>query len=49
LKGVPGYERVRAQDYEYVLEEAGFKNLEDVGFDEFVEVGFDFEEVVLSC
>jgi glycerol-3-phosphate dehydrogenase len=38
LKAVPGYERIQTQDYEYVFEEAGFKNLQDVSFDEFVEV-----------
>ena len=38
VKTLPGYELVKPKDYEYVLEEAGFKNKADVDFDEFVEV-----------
>jgi glycerol-3-phosphate dehydrogenase len=42
VNDIPGYEGIRMKDYEYVLNEGGFKGLTGVDFDEFVEVGGDF-------
>ena len=38
VKSLPGFEAVKAKDYEYVLEEAGYSRQADVDFDEFMEV-----------
>ncbi len=45
LKEVPGYEDVSRNDYDYVLEEAGFQSRESVDFDEFVEICGNLKEV----
>lgn len=41
VSGLAGFEGVRQKDFDYVLEEAGFKANKDVDFDEFVEVRGD--------
>jgi glycerol-3-phosphate dehydrogenase len=38
LRETPGYEDVSVKDYEYVLDEAGFRGKDQIDFDEFVEV-----------
>ncbi|KAI0357605.1 DAO-domain-containing protein [Trametes cingulata] len=48
VKGLPGFEGIRAKDYEYVLEEAGFKGQKDVDFDEFVEICAELREVLFA-
>ncbi|KAL7279835.1 hypothetical protein ACG7TL_006242 [Trametes sanguinea] len=48
VSGLPGFEDVRKKDYEYVLEEAGFKGQKDVDFDEFVEICGELREVVFA-
>ncbi|KAJ7460903.1 FAD dependent oxidoreductase-domain-containing protein [Mycena galericulata] len=45
LREVPGYEEIPSKDYEYVLEEAGFKKRVDVDFDEFLEICGSLKEV----
>lgn len=39
LRETPGYENVRSNEFNYVLDEAGFSKRDDFDFDEFVEVG----------
>jgi glycerol-3-phosphate dehydrogenase len=46
LNELPGYEGIPRKDFEYVLEEAGFKGRSDVDFDEFVEVNCTFNPSV---
>ncbi|KAI0769123.1 DAO-domain-containing protein [Trametes elegans] len=48
VRGLPGYEEVRPKDYEYVLEEAGFKANKDFSFDEFVEICAELREVLFA-
>ncbi|KAJ7611615.1 FAD dependent oxidoreductase-domain-containing protein [Roridomyces roridus] len=48
LKEVPGYEGISATEYDYVLEEAGFKGSKDVDFDEFLEICGNLKEVTLA-
>ena len=38
VKSLPGFEGIKAKDYDYVLEEAGFARSGNVDFDEFMEV-----------
>jgi glycerol-3-phosphate dehydrogenase len=38
LHDIPGYEDIPLSDYEYVLDEAGFRNRQELDFDEFIEV-----------
>ncbi|KAF7294670.1 Glycerol-3-phosphate dehydrogenase [Mycena indigotica] len=45
LAEVPGYEGITVKDYEYVLEEAGFKKQGDVDWDEFLEICGSVKEV----
>lgn len=49
LNELPGYEGISEKDYEYVLEEAGFKERVDVDFDEFLEVSSVFFVFFLWC
>ncbi|KAH9891791.1 DAO-domain-containing protein [Cubamyces lactineus] len=46
VKGLPGFQEIRQKDYDYVLEEAGFKGRKDVDFDEFVEICAELREVL---
>ncbi len=39
LRETPGYENIRSNEFNYVLDEAGFSKREAFDFDEFVEVG----------
>lgn len=39
LRETPGYENVRSNEFNYVLDEAGFSKQGDFDFDEFIEVG----------
>ncbi|KAI0632262.1 DAO-domain-containing protein [Trametes polyzona] len=48
VRGLPGFEAVGKKDFDYVLEEAGFKNIRDVDFDEFVEICAELREVVFA-
>ncbi|OBZ69059.1 Glycerol-3-phosphate dehydrogenase, mitochondrial [Grifola frondosa] len=48
VRGLPGYEGVKAKDYEYVREEAGFTRAEDVDFDAFVEICAGLREVLFA-
>ncbi|KAH7915462.1 FAD dependent oxidoreductase-domain-containing protein [Hygrophoropsis aurantiaca] len=45
LRELPGYEGIRAKDYDYVFEEAGFADREDVDLDGFVEICGSLKEV----
>ncbi|KAJ7063587.1 FAD dependent oxidoreductase-domain-containing protein [Mycena amicta] len=45
LGEVPGYEGIPSKDYEYVLEEAGFKKQTSVDWDEFLEICGSVKEV----
>ncbi|KAI0335747.1 DAO-domain-containing protein [Cubamyces sp. BRFM 1775] len=46
VKNLPGFQEIRQKDYDYVLEEAGFKGRKDVDFDEFVEICAELREVL---
>ncbi|GJF00671.1 glycerol-3-phosphate dehydrogenase [Phanerochaete sordida] len=48
VQALPGFETVKPKDYDYVLEEAGFKNQADVDFDEFVEICGELREVLFA-
>ncbi|KAH7923338.1 DAO-domain-containing protein [Leucogyrophana mollusca] len=45
LRALPGYEAIRAKDYDYVFDEAGFADREDIDLDEFVEICGSLKEV----
>ncbi|KAJ7221662.1 FAD dependent oxidoreductase-domain-containing protein [Mycena pura] len=45
LREVPGYENISQKEYDYVLEEAGFKTRADLDFDEFLEICGTVKEV----
>ncbi|KAH9851776.1 DAO-domain-containing protein [Lenzites betulinus] len=48
VRGLPGFAGVRQKDFDYVLEEAGFKSSKDVDFDEFVEICAELREVLFA-
>ncbi|TFK34145.1 DAO-domain-containing protein [Crucibulum laeve] len=48
VKEVPGYAGVSRKEYDYVLEEAGFKNRKDMDFEEFVEVFGNLKDVAFA-
>ncbi|EIW59309.1 DAO-domain-containing protein [Trametes versicolor FP-101664 SS1] len=48
VRGLAGFEGVRQKDFDYVLEEAGFKANKDVDFDEFVEICAELREVLFA-
>ncbi|OJT09929.1 hypothetical protein TRAPUB_13566 [Trametes pubescens] len=48
VQGLAGFEGVRQKDFDYVLEEAGFKANKDVDFDEFVEICAELREVLFA-
>jgi len=48
VKDVEGYEGIPEKDYEYALEEAGFKGRKEIDFDEFVEICGTVKEVSIA-
>ncbi|TFK31818.1 FAD dependent oxidoreductase-domain-containing protein [Crucibulum laeve] len=48
VKEVPGYASVSRKEYDYVLEEAGFRNRKDMDFEEFVEVFGNLKDVAFA-
>jgi len=48
LRETPGYENIRSNEFNYVLDEAGFSKREAFDFDEFVEICAGLKEVSLQ-
>ncbi|KAF8887091.1 DAO-domain-containing protein [Infundibulicybe gibba] len=48
LEEVPSYGSISEKDYEYVLEEAGFKDRKVMDFDEFLEICGNLKEVAFA-
>ncbi|KAK7677701.1 hypothetical protein QCA50_019253 [Cerrena zonata] len=48
VKSLPGYEGIKVKDFEYVLEEVGYKQAKTVDFDAFVEICAELREVIFA-
>jgi len=48
VHSVPGYAEITRKEYDYVMEEAGFKDRKDVNLDEFIEICGALKDVALA-